>query len=323
MDKVNPEYQKKLDRVFNIFEDVQYIVVTRGRIDPKLHHTLKNIPHILRQYIVVVTSVNEVEPLDKLFDVLGIKVEAIVGIDHEHIGELRHKIITMFGCNLVMIDDQFTFHAREHSDQGVETTYMLKQISKKNFSAEERERIMMEMFEWTTKKILSGKFGMVAISNRPSNNNMQYDEIYNDRIGGYWGINWEVYSNMTVVPDMSKMKTKEDMYFELCCLQQGIPVVKSSTYAFNRSGGANSKGGCSRFRDLACMTADAEKIQFMFPDFVNLKDKPAQSWGNFGEADTFKDVTVQWKRAYTGLPVADVIGYKPNPARTKQNYPRT
>lgn len=310
------------DRVFDIFEEVQYVVVTRGRVDPKLQMTLKNIPHILRQYVLVATAPDEVDDLRQLLSDLNLEVDAVIGFEHNFLGQLRQQVVDGFKQNIVFIDDMFTFHAREHSDTGVETKYMLKQLSEKNFTEERREEIMVDMFEWVTCKILTGKFGMVGISNRPSNNNILWDEVYNDRIGGFWGINYEIYSNMDNPPQMDTVITKEDMHLELSMLIEGIPVVKSSTYAFNRSGGANSNGGCSLYRNVDLMEHDALQLKELFPDYVHIKDKPAKSWGNVGDRETFKDVTIQWKKAYSGPPVHEVCGYKPKEGRTKQNYPR-
>lgn len=312
----------KSERIYNIFKDVIYVIVTRGRVDKKLQMTLKNIPPILRQYILVATAPDEVEDLRTLLENdLNIEVDCVLGVEHNFLGQLRQTLVDKFKCNIVFIDDMFTFHAREHSDTGVETKYLLKQVSEKNFTVESRERIMIELFEWVTSKINSGKFGMVGISNRPSNNNILWEEVYNDRIGGFWGINYDLYSNMENPPQMDTVITKEDMHLELSMLIEGIPVVKSSTYAFNRSGGSNSRGGCSLYRNVDLMEHDALQLKKIFPDFVHIKDKPAKSWGNVGNRETFKDVTIQWKRAYSGKPVEEICGYTPNEGRTKQNYP--
>lgn len=321
MEKINPEYQKKLERVSKIFKDTVFVVNTRGRIDKKLHHTLKNIPEILCKNIVVVTIPEEVEPLKNLLMELGIEVSEVWGVNHNYLGQARQDVLDRFKCNVVFIDDMFTFHAREHSDQGVETTYMLKQISKKNFSATKREQIMIEMFEWVVEKLDLGCFGIVGISNRPSNNNIKFDEVYNDRIGGFYGINYELFSQLPGEPKLDDMITKQDMYIILNFLRNGIPCVKSSKYAFNRSGGSNSKGGCSIYRDVNLMDHDAKKLQSLFPQFVNLKDKSASSWKNVGDVKTFKDVMVQWKKAYNGAPVHKLCDYKQECAITKENTP--
>jgi hypothetical protein len=321
MDAINPRYKEKLDRVSKIFSETKFVVNTRGRIDNKLHHTLKNIPRILSRNIIVITIPQEVEPLKNLLEELNIEVDEVWGIHHNYLGQARQDTLDRFKCNVVFIDDMFTFHAREHSDTGIETTYMLKQISKKNFNADKRESIMIDMFEWVVEKLNLGCFGVVGISNRPSNNNIKFDEVYNDRIGGFYGINYELFRTLKNDPKLDDMITKQDMYIILHFLQNGIPCVKSSKYAFNRSGGANSKGGCSIYRDVGLMDHDARALKSLFPQYVNLKDKSAISWKNVGDVKTFKDVMVQWKKAYTGEEVYKLCGYSQKEPITKDNTP--
>tara|TARA_R110000803_G_scaffold210835_1_gene284183 strand:+ start:48911 stop:49888 length:978 start_codon:yes stop_codon:yes gene_type:complete len=321
MENINPDYKLKLDRVDAIFKGTAFVVNTRGRVDDKLQHTLKNIPQILRDNIYVVTIPEEVDSLTELLDSLNISVLGVLGVSHNFLGQVRQDILDEFKCNVVFIDDMFTFHAREHSDTGIETTYMLKQISEKNFTAEKRESIMIEMFEWVVEKLNLSCFGIVGISNRPSNNNIKFDEVYNDRIGGFYGVNYDLYKSLKNSPKFDDIVTKQDMYMILNFLTNGIPCVKSSKYAFNRSGGSNSKGGCSIYRNVQLMEHDAIELKNMFPNFVNLKDKPTTSFKNVGDIKSFKDVMVQWKKAYNGLPIEDLCGYHQSEAITKENTP--
>lgn len=295
------------------------ILMTRGRVDMKRQETLKNLPKFITKKIIVVCPPQEVGPLKQLLMILDIPVLGIVGIPHKNCSDLRHKVINYIKGNLIFLDDNMNFHCREYSDKGLENKYLLKGMNNKYFSKEKLYQYFLEMFIWVDNKIISGNFGMVGLSSRSGNNFLKSEEVYNSRTCAFWGINYKNYLK-SGSPRVDKISSKQDFLLELSFLKSGIPCVLTSNYAYDKCGGSNSKGGCSIYRNIDRMNKDAYALKSLFPDEVSIIEKDSNKWGNLDKDKKFYDVKISWKKAYKGIPIEEITGYKPAPPRTKENY---
>ena len=302
----------------DFLKGVTPVISTSGRVDIKLQQTLKNLPSFITEKIIVTCPKVELEPLKKLIETLDIKVAGVMGIDHNNLSELRNLLINKLKRNVLFIDDNMNFHAREYSDIGGETKYLLKGLNDKYFSKQLQEKLFYEMFGWITEKLNSGHFGMVGLSSRAGNNFIKTEEVYNNRICAFWGVNYDNYIKAGS-PDLGTISTKQDFFLELSFLKAGIPCVKTSTFAYDKCGGSNAKGGCSRYRDIDRMDNDSRKLVECFPQNVSIVIKDASKWSNL-DGETFNDVKIGWKKAYSGKPVEEIVGYKNKDSRTKENY---
>lgn len=279
-------------RVEELNSKILITVQTRGRLDRNLQNTINSIPPYIREHVLVFTYPGEVDSLKKVLP----DVKSIIGVPHDSIGELRYKVLKASPMNTLIMDDSLNFHTREPSEIGVETKHPLKGIVEKHFTEEKRGELMLEMFEWIANKLDSNDYGMVGLSNRPTNWQLEGEEAINQRIWGIWGVNIDMFNNLKDVK-MSGRHVKEDMYLQLKFLTHGIPTTSSVKFAFDRRGGINSPGGVSRYRNLEMLHKQADYMVEQFPQYVSKIMKSAKSMKGFeGEVP---DIRVKWSKAYT------------------------
>lgn len=279
-------------RVKELNNKILITLQTRGRLDRKLQNTINLIPPYIREHVLVFTSPDEVDPLKKVLP----DVKSIIGVPHDSIGELRYKVLKASPMNTLIMDDSLNFHTREPSQIGKETAHPLKGIVGKHFTEEKRGELVLEMFEWVANKLDSNDYGMVGLSNRPTNWQLEGEEVINHRIWGIWGVNIDMFNNMKDVK-MSGRHVKEDMYLQLKFITNGIPTTSSVRFAFDRRGGINSPGGVSRYRNLEILHKQADYMVEQFPQYVSKIMKSAKSMNGFeGEVP---DIRVKWSKAYT------------------------
>lgn len=279
-----------------MLENVRIFMPTRGRTEKKLQVTLNKLHPDLLQYITIVCHPGEFDIHEKNW---GDYVYDILEIGGAHIGEIRQKCIDLSDKDyIIFVDDSLNFHVRAESETGTETTYLLKGMIEKHFHINSVKKHQLEMFQWMEKKLVDDHHGMVGISRRSSNaHNLEIEEKENERVCSFWGINRKLFNNLPKQPKFSDMPLKEDFYIVLNFLTNGIPIVTSYKYAYDRVGGANSKGGCSIYRKLELSNKSAEMLKQYFPDFVTIAEKGTKSWGGeFG--DRALDVRVSCKKAY-------------------------
>lgn len=295
------------------------VVTTSGRADVKRQETLKNLPSIITKKVIVTTKPNEVEKLKKVYKQLNIVVKKVIGVEHNTISDLRQFVMSTFKRNIIFIDDNINFHAREWSTTGKETKGLLKGINSKYFNDNKKNRIFLEMFTWIVSMLESNEYGVVGISARAGNNTAKKGVDYNSRIFAFWGVNYKLWESIGK-PDMRDTKTKEDFVLQLMFLTNGIATIKNNNFAFDKCGGANSSGGCSSYRSIELMNKEAVMVKQMFPEYIEIVEKPNKRWNYENDEDgTFKDLRIKWKKAYSG-DVTKLTTYTDIPVRTKGNY---
>ena len=288
---VNSMIESILKRVAYVSDTATIVVLTRGRASKRKQTTIMGMPDYLRKLIVVITSPDEVEAYEQL----DLGVYAVIGVPHDNIAELRHTVIQGFDEHIIMMDDNLKFHTRKPSEIGVGTKHPCKGVSPKHFTEERRGEIMLEMLEWFADQLNSDVYGMVGLSHRPTNWDKPMEPQENKRIFAIWGLNKHLYNQLPAIP-WDQYPIKEDMILQLSFLTNGIPTVYSVEFAFQKSGDANSKGGCSRYRNEKMMSDIAERLASRFPGIVSVVDKKAKSWN--GVDDVIKDVRVSWAKAF-------------------------
>lgn len=282
------------ERIKTIFEKVSLVMPTRGRAKLSSQKTIQNLAPSIAKNLLVVTAPDEVEALTKE---IGHLVKTVAGVPHNNIGELRQSVLDALDKeNIIFVDDSLNFHVRHPSELGSETKYPLKGICPQHFTPQTIERLYVEMLEWMVAQLDSNRFGMVGLSARPANNFNEESYSINKRVCGVWGINNKLYHSLPVRPNMALFPIKEDMYMELSFLTHGIPCISYYHYAFDRMGGVNTPGGCSRYRNNKNCEEHADRLAQQFPNYVKKVLKNAKSWNGFG--DKVWDVRVQWNKAY-------------------------
>lgn len=283
-----------------MWKDCRIYLPTRGRVNDQV--TLKRLPDSLLKQVHVVCHPGEE---DELLDLWGDKVADVFPMGANHIGEIRQNLIEQSDKNIIIfVDDSLNFHVREKSDTGTKTKFPLKPITKKHFTQEHIDQYTNDLFRWIVDTLkMRGHYGMAGISRRASSAHTEktYDQakllVENTRICSFWGINRQMLNALPGPPKFSDMQLKEDFYIVLNFLTNGVPVVMNYKYAYDRVGGANSKGGCSIYRNLENSNKSAYMLQKKFPAFVNISVKGTKSWG--GEFDEKAiDVRVDWGKAY-------------------------
>lgn len=279
-----------------MFENVRIFMPTRGRVEKKLQVTLKKLHPGVHKYITMVCHPGEREQHLKNW---GSSLRDIIEVEANHIGEVRQKCIELSDTdNIIFVDDSLDFHVRAESEKGTTTEYPLKGMIEKHFYPETIECHQLEMFDWILDKLESNKYGMIGVSRRSDNcHHLDSDEIVNDRLCSFWGINRKLFNSLPGNPKFSDMPLKEDFYIILNFLTNGIPLISSYKYAYGRPQGANSSGGCSIYRKLDLSNKSAEMLKGYFPDFVSITEKSTKTWhGEF--EDRAIDVRVSCKKAY-------------------------
>ncbi len=274
--------------------DFVIFMPTRGRMDTKLQATLNVLPDDLKEYLIIVCHPGEEGWFEENYG----NVKQVLPMEATHIGEVRQKCIDLADTdNIIFVDDSLKFNVRAKTEHGVETKYLLKGMTEKHFRKETIDAFLVDMFFWIIEQLFSDEYGMVGISRRPSNNFVEPNFKLNDRICSFWGINRKLFNSLPDSPKFSDMQLKEDFYISLHFLTNGIPNITSYSFAYDRAGGANTKGGCSIYRNLANSNKSALELQKHFPDFVKIREKSVKSWGGEFE-ETAMDVTVSSKKAY-------------------------
>ena len=275
-------------------EDINIFLPTRGRVDRQvtLHH-LSDAPVILGRMTIVCHPGEEA----RFRSDWGVKCK-IMALPVDNIGEVRQQCMEQSDKDyIVFIDDSLNFHVRAESGRDVATKYPLKVMTNKHFTKMQRRDYLVDMFGWIIEMLQTDDYGMVGISRRSGNQNVEGEVVYNSRICSFWGINRKLFNTLDNGPRFSDMVIKEDFYIALHFLTNGIPIVLNYKYAYGRAGGANSIGGCSIYRKLALSNESAFILKRHFPGFVNVRVKSTKSWqGDFG--DKAYDVMVNWKKAY-------------------------
>jgi len=278
--------------------DSVIFIPTRGR--PLEQKTLRYIPRIIRQHVIVVCDPGEQNVIrsewkDSIKDVIEVGVC--------NLSQKRQRCIELSEQDhIIFADDNCSFHTIHPSDKGAITKFPLKGLIEKNFSYKARMYHIGRLFDLIDQDLKSEEFGMIGVAHRRDHMSVVRETPYpafklNERFYGIWGINRVKMNALPNAPKFDDVVLKQDFYMILQFLTNGIPVKKIYEYAFDKTGGANMKGGCSTYRTIELLKDEAYRLKGMFPAFVHLKRKSAKSWGGIN-TEYIIDVTIDCKKAY-------------------------
>jgi hypothetical protein len=256
---------------------MQIFVPTRGRIDRQ----------VTREYACL-DAVSKVFPVTYVIPKCDVDAwvkkypsDTLLVVPDEHkFSDIRQTILYS-GCitdpyHFVMDDDLY-FYRREHG----ETT--LRQANYED---------IIEMFGWSEGAMMMDDYIHGGISPREGNNRVADDIAFNTRV-----TRCHFYNAVEVQKtgfDFRDVMCRQDFHFTLSMLERGFQNIVSYEWAHNQRG-SGSIGGCSSYRTLEMMEAEAHKLKALHPEFVEVVVKDTKrAWGG-GER---KDVRCAWKKAY-------------------------
>ena len=144
-------------------------------------------------------------------------------------------------------------------------------------------------------KYLKEGFAHVALSAREGNNRVEED--YRDatramRVCGF-DLNVVFKHNLS----FNRLPLMADFDITLSLLELGYPNRVIYKYA-NGQRKSNDDGGCSLYRTPELMTAAAEGLYKLHPQFVKVEEKTtSKPWAGF-DTNVRTDVTVAWRKAF-------------------------
>lgn len=202
---------------------------------------------------------------------------------HTHIGQKRdwilhhHHNIAKWGARAVMCDDDLRIAKRRKDDPT-------------KFEKMEAEDYF-ELFDKVEDSL--NKYGHITMLPREGGNRHTSGDFECGRAMRFLGYNIRTLANAGAY--FADIPTKEDFHVTLRLLMNGHPNLVITDFVQDDGGGSNAPGGCSVYRDLACMENDANMLKAMYPDFVKVVQKTTKgAWGG----GTRTDVQIQWKEAY-------------------------
>lgn len=270
-------------------------VFTRGRVNDQI--LLDSIPEEIRGLITLCCHPGEKEEHKKRW---GKRLGGIIeyGKDCTNLGQARDWLMKYCLDNdikyAIQIDDNVKFAARAKGYE-VNFSYPLLNLEN-NFTPDEQVTIITDMLLWMLESLRSG-YGVVGISHRSGNNRKKEEVEECTRLFAVWGISVKKY--FKVGERFADNPFKEDFHMQLAFLTHGIPTCCNNAITFDKTKGANFKGGCSIYRNLTNVNKGSELLKEKYPDFVTLVEKSSGNWDNLGEGEVNrKEVIVHWKKAY-------------------------
>ena len=269
--------------------DYYIAIPTRGRANKQ--STLKQLCPELRQFVNIYCHPGELS----LFDEWRNQVASVQEYDPEckNIGDVRDYIIFNSNAkNVIFIDDNIRFQSSIRPKDSVLKGSVFEMIEK-NYSKEQILQMQMDIFSWIFDRLKF--YAMAGLSFRPANRgNIRGDKV-NSRLFGIWGINVEKYLSQDV--RFMDWRLKEDFAVAISLIKNGYDTVCNYDYAFEKSSGSNSQGGCSNYRTIELNNEIAFRLKDTFPDCVSIKSKKSRkSWsGEFFEKESM-DVIIHWSK---------------------------
>lgn len=270
-----------------IRKDIFIAMTTRGRVNDQ--RTLKRLcPEVLSR-VTLFCHPGELKDHEK--DWKG-KVRVITEYDSKarHMGEIREWIAANAPDNkVIFMDDNISFSVRQ---EGAKTPRV---INKNNFSEEEIRDKQIELFNWLWDEIDKEDVGVAAPSFRPFNRAGMPDFEFNKRFFGLWAVDTSKYYKQHDLL-MMDWPIKEDFIVGIATVGMGYKISITNRFAFDKCSGANSKGGCSIYRNVEMSNNICKKLHDMFPDFISLKSRKPESWGGDFENQESLEVIVYWSK---------------------------
>lgn len=269
--------------------DYYIALLTRGRTDKQA--TLKMLRPEIRSFVNVYCHPGEKKVL---YNEWGDKVNSIQEYSDEctHVGEVREYVIHNSNAkNVIFLDDNLRLQTKRKGNNNV-TKSGLYEMNNKHFNNEQLLEMQIDIFNWLF--ISLETFAMAGLSFRPFNRGVEVDYKINSRIFAIWGINVDKYLNQG--QRFMNWSTKEDFAVQISLIKKGYKTITNFHYSFDKTSGANTKGGCSSYRTLNNSNEAAEKLQAIFPEVVRIKTKLRKNWHGEFEGVESKDVVIHWSK---------------------------
>lgn len=263
---------------------------TRGRVDRQ--HTLNKLVPELRKYVNVYCHPGELLALSNYWDGKVASIQEY-DVNCKNIGEIREYIIfNSQAKNVIFLDDNLRFQTTIKPSRNNLLKGSVFEMIEKNYFPEEILKMQIQIFDWMFEKLKN--YAMCGLSFRPSNRGGIKGEKENCRLFGIWGINVKKYLSQEI--RFSDWPIKEDFAVAISLIKNGYSTICTYDYSFDKSSGANSEGGCSKYRTIQLSNEIALKLQEMFPDWVKLKIKERKNWdGEFKGVESM-DVIIYWNK---------------------------
>jgi hypothetical protein len=254
------------------------VIPSRGR--PHSQESLKQL-RAAGLYVTVVVPMAELESYlhhaeDPWVRVVGLP-EQIQGIAHK-----RQWMLENIGTDdaFIMVDDDLTFFKRRTDDPSKLT----------DISPEELYRAFQEL----SNVLVGGVAAHAGFAAREGANRQTASRVHNTRIMRVLGYNRAVLRQHNIT--FGRIPVMEDFDVALRLLRAGYPNLILNNYAHNQKG-SGAVGGCSVWRTPQVQAQAAQELAKWHPGYVKVVEKTTKTaWGG----GTRTDVTVQWKRAYSG-----------------------
>lgn len=269
--------------------DYYIAVLTRGRTNKQA--TLKMLQPEIRSLVNVYCHPGERRELMKEW---GDKVNSIQEYSEEctHVGEVREYILHNSNANnVIFMDDNLRLQTKNKGNNSVTKSGIYEMIPK-HFNREQLLNMQIEIFDWLFTSLET--FAMAGLSFRPFNRDVKVDYKINTRIFAIWGINVDKY--LSQEQRFMDWSTKEDFAVHISLIKKGYNTITNFHYSFDKTSGANTKGGCSSYRTLDNSNRAAEKLQEAFPDIVKIRSKVRKNWHGEFEGVESEDVIIQWNK---------------------------
>lgn len=266
-------------------------IPTRGRTNKQ--KTLALLHPEIRKLVNVFCHPGEKEALMKLW---GDKVNSIQEYDKDcrNLGDVREYILfNSQSENVIYMDDNLRLQSKRPCKNKNLKGNVYEMIPK-NYDPEEILEMQIEIFNWFFVSL--EKYAMAGLSFRPFNRGIKEDERVNCRIFAFWGIN--VKSYLSQERRFCQWPIKQDFAIEISLIQKGYDTICNFYYSFDKSTGANSKGGCSDYRTLEAQNNSAIRLQEEFPDVVKIKSKVRKNWSGEFEGVESLDVVINWNKIH-------------------------
>ena len=272
-----------------INKDIFIALTTRGRVDAQ--KTLQRLHPEVLKHVSLFCHPGELKLHQKNW---GGKVKDIQEYDSnaKNLAEVREWLAyNAPKGKIIFMDDNITFSVRL---EGYKTPRVL---NKNNFTDSEILEHQTNMFNWLWDSLDKKDIGIAGISFRPFNRIGMEDIERNKRFFAIWGLDCKKYYSQKKNPVyMSDWPIKEDFATGIAIRKMGYDILVTNKFAFDKTSGSNSKGGCSNYRNVDLMNSEAKRMAEMFPDIITIKTRNNNNWGGDFKDKESIDVIIHWSK---------------------------
>lgn len=249
-------------------------IPTLGRVNKQV--TLNNLPEILHQFVVLVTTEEEHGALCATHPGIKIAICPVKGIGGTRQWICDQHDTDKFGPHITMLDDDLRFFSRRQDDNT-------------KFEQATDESIIA-MFNAIGYSLL--EHPLVGVCAREGGNRITVPFVTNTRILRLLAYDVAILRKEDVKFD--RLIVMEDFDVALQLLEKGYPNLVIANWCHDQ-GGSNTAGGCSLYRTMEKQAEGAHGLKALHPKFVSVVEKETKTAWN-GQKRT--DVIVHWKKAF-------------------------